>query len=94
MLDSNNFGYAIMGKDLNSYSFEDESLEVCKRYCRGTDVIVEQIPYVTGFTITIEWLKFYKPFRFKYYPKNILWVHWVYRRAYSHKNGKIVFNNF
>lgn len=91
MLSSNRCGYATMNKELNAYSIEDESLETCKRYCRGTDVVVERLPVVRGFSIRIMWYKFWKPIYFKYNPKNILWLHWSINKEYFHKNGNIVF---
>lgn len=48
MLESSRKGYAVMTKELDAYSFEDESLEACKRWCMSGYVIVEQIPYVMG----------------------------------------------
>jgi hypothetical protein len=91
MLDSNRKGYAVMNKELNAFSFMDESLETCKRYCRGEYVIVEQIPYKVGYLIRFVWYKFYKPFCFRYDQKNILWFHWSITKEYAHKKGKIVF---
>lgn len=93
MLDSYRKGFAVMNKDLNAYSFEDESLETCKRYCNPGYVVVEQIPYVMGFSVRIVWHKYWKPFFFKYDEKNILWLHWSIRKEYSHKTGKIVYRN-
>jgi hypothetical protein len=93
MLDSHRKGFAVMNKDLTAYSFEDERLEHCKRYCRNNDVIVEKIPYKIGYSIRLVWHKFWKPFDFKYYQKNILWLHWSIRKEFSHKNGKIVYRS-
>jgi len=80
-----------MTKELDAYAIEDASLETCKRYCRGTDVITERIPVVKGFSIKIMWYKFWKVFYFKRYPKNILWFHWTINKEYMHKTGNIVF---
>jgi hypothetical protein len=90
MLESNRKGYAVMNKGLNAYSFEDESLSICKKYCREGYVIVERIPYKYGFSIRVVFRKFYSIINFKYSEKNILWVHWSIRTEYSHKIGKIV----
>jgi len=93
MLDSHRKGFAVMNKDLTAYSFEDESLECCKKYCRNNDVIAEQIPYKIGYSIRIVCHKFWKPFYFKYDLKNILWLHWNIRKEFSHKTGKIVYRS-
>lgn len=93
MLDSCRKGFAVMNEDLTAYSFEDESFEHCKKYCRDGDVIVEKIPYKVGYSIRIVFHKFYEPFTFKYNLKNILWLHWSIQREYFHKNGKIVYRN-
>lgn len=91
MLDSNRKGYAVMSEDLKGYSFEDESLETCKRYCRKGYVIVEQIPYKCGFSISIIWRKWYKPFDLHYNEKNIFWLHWRISYNYLHRTGKTVY---
>lgn len=84
-------GYAVMTEKLDAYAFESESLEDCKMYCRKGYVIAEQIPYVHGFTARFTWHKFWKPFYFKYKPYNILWLHFSFDKAYTHKTGKIVY---
>jgi hypothetical protein len=85
-------GYAVMNKELDSYGIEDAGLETCKKYCRGTDVVVERLPVVRGFSIRIMWREYCKPFEIrKYLNKNILWLHWSVNKEYQHKNGKIVF---
>lgn len=91
MLDSRNFGYAVMNRELTAYSLEDTNLETCKRYCRNGDVIAEKIPYVCGLSIRFMWHKFNKPFYFKYSYKNFLWLHWSANKEYLHKTGKVVF---
>lgn len=93
MLDSNRKGFSVMNKELTAYSFSDESLDCCKRYCRNGDVIVERIPYKIGYSIRIVWNKFWKPFYFKYDQKNILWLHWTIRKEFSHKIGNIVYRS-
>ena len=93
MLRSNERGYAVMTKTLDAYSLEDASIEVCKRYCGDDDVIAERIPYKIGYSIRITWHKFWKPFYFKYDLKNILWLHWSITKEYSHRTGRIVYQN-
>ena len=88
-------GYAVMNKELDAYSFEDESLEKCKRYCRNGDVIVEQIPYVNGFQIRVRFYKPWKWIRFERYSNqfNIGYLHIQWNKEYSHKNGEIVYRS-
>ena len=93
MLQSNRKGFAVMTKELDAYSFEDESLKTCKEYCRPGYVIVEQTPYVMGYSVRVVWHKFATPFYFKYSYKNILWLHWSVEKVYGHRVGKIVYRN-
>ena len=95
MLERNRRGYAVMTKELDAYSFDDESLEKCKRYCYNGDVVVEQIPYVYGLSIRI---RFYKPYRWIRYDRfcsqfNIGWLHIQWIKEYSHKCGKVVYRS-
>lgn len=91
MLDSNRKGFAVMNEKLTSYSFADESLERCKRYCKEGSVIAEQIPYIYGYSIFISWHQFLKPIYLKNGQKNILWLHWSINKEYYQKTGKIVY---
>lgn len=93
MLKSYKYGYAVMTKDLDAYSFKDMDIEKCKKYCRNGYVVVKQIPYVAGFSIRIMWHDFYKPFCFKFKYHNILWVHWNCNKEYLHKVGDVVYEN-
>lgn len=93
MLNNNAYGYAVMTKELDAYSFEDINLETCKKYCRNGYVIVKKIPYVAGFSIRIVWHEFHKPFYFKYRYYNILWLHWSCNKEYLHKTGEIVYRS-
>lgn len=94
MLKDNEYGYAVMNKGLDAFSLESADIEICKKYCRGDDVIAERIPYTCGFSINIMWYKFYKPFSFKYQPFNILWLHFWFGKKKLHKTGRIVFPKF
>ena len=76
MLGSRERGYAVMNKDLSGYSFSHADFETCKRYCYGTDVIVERIPTHRGWRVEFFW----EPFRLRIY------------KAYLHRNGEIVYN--
>ncbi len=88
-------GYAVMNEDLTGYSIEDENIEICKRYCRNGDVIVEQIPYVSGFSITFIWYEWYKMFEFnlRYERANIFKLHVRWKYEYLHRTGEIVFRS-
>ncbi len=90
MLKEHEFGYAVMSEDLSGISLEDKDIEICKRYCRRTDVIVERIPTIKGFVFEILWLNnFYKPIS----RRNILWLHWYFSNRYFHRSGKLVYKN-
>lgn len=95
MLNNNQFGYAVMNKDLDAYYFESVDLNTCKRYCLNGDVIVEQIPYKAGFSVRIVWRKWYKLIRIERRLRygNILWLHFGWNSEYIHKNGKIVYRS-
>ncbi|MDD4225987.1 MAG: hypothetical protein PHU98_06325 [Mariniphaga sp.] len=85
-------GYAVMSEDLNGYSISNINIDVCKQYCRGTDVVVEWLPVVYGFTITLTWNKFYKLKQFPYI-RNIPHLHLSISKEYRHISGKIVYRN-
>ena len=95
MLNNNEYGYAVMSKELDSYSLEDTNFETCKIYCRNGDVIAKQIPYVAGFGIRFVWHKWYKPVEFKRRLRyaNIFWLHIWWHREYLHKTGEIVYRS-
>lgn len=90
MLETYQKGYAVASKDLSGYSFQDESLESCKRCCRDGSVIIEMIPKVVGITLSVWMQRFYDVYYFKYRSKNILWLHWSTSKVYRHKQGRIV----
>ena len=95
MLSNNEHGYSVMNKELNAYSFEDISLETCKKYCRNGDVIAKQTPFIAGFSIRIMWHKWYKMIEFhkRYKSGNIFWVHFYWNNEYLHKTGEIVYRS-
>ncbi len=95
MLENYRKGYAVMNKDLTGYSIEDENIETCKRYCRNGDVIVEQIPYVSGFSLTFIWYEWYKMLEFnsRYERANIFKLHFRWKYEYLHRIGEIVFRS-
>ena len=75
-------GYQVRSEDLSGISFQDYSLENCKRYCRDGYVIVSTYKKRFGIEIRIGWLKWYKPIQFSKHTQrfNILWLHtwWSY----------------
>lgn len=93
MLDRQRKGYAVMTEELDAYSFEDESLETCKRYCRKGYVVAEQIPVAYGFSLRVTWHKYHKPIylKLRWREMNIFWLHIRWNKEYTHKTGKIVF---
>jgi len=96
MLRSYERGFAVMSKTLDSYSFEDKSLETCKKYCREDDVIVEQIPYVNGISIRITWCKYFgRPLHFhkRHREANVFKLHFNWSSETAHRIGKIVYEN-
>ena len=96
MLNSYEHGYAVMGKDLDSYGFEHTDFNTCKQYCRNGDVITKQIPYQNGFSIRITWRKYYhNPIYFKgmYREANIFKLHFNWNAEHTHRTGKIVYTS-
>jgi hypothetical protein len=93
MLRNNEFGYAVMSKDLKGSSLLDTDLETCKKYCYNGKVIVEQIPKICGFGISFNIYNFDKPIRFTKWYLNILWLHIFWNKEYTHINGKIVYKS-
>lgn len=95
MLNNNQYGYAVMNKELDAYSFEDHNLENCKRYCRNGDVIVERIPYVSGFSIKLMWYKSDIIFSFKkrYGYMDIWRLHIYWNSEHLHRTGKIMYKS-
>ena len=94
MLNSRCRGYAVMTRELDAYSFEDESLESCKRYCRKDCVIVEMIPTPCGFNLRAWYSPANLGFGYDKYAGMLrLWhLHFQVTKEYRHKIGKIVFD--
>lgn len=93
MLQSYERGFAVMTKELDAFSFEHRDLETCKRYCRNDCVIVEQIPYVCGFSLRIMWLRHNFGLRYDKYSRRLsLWhLQIQLTKEYTHKNGNVVY---
>jgi len=97
MLKSYRTGFAVMGRDLNSYTFEAESFEECKRFCRNGDVIVEMIPYVNGISISFRKWPFWYGKLIRYdKSSNSLYI-WKFQirwnKEYNHMKGDIVYDS-
>jgi hypothetical protein len=95
MLNPQDFGYAVMSKDLQGIGFDGNSLENCKRYCRNDDVIVERIPVVNGFSFKIAFYPWFEKFS-KHKLKGFISIwflcfNFVVKFEYRHKIGKIVY---
>lgn len=75
-------GYQVRSKDLSGISFQDYSLEICKKYCRDGYVIVSTYHKRFGINIRIGWTKWDRPIWFSKNMRrfNILWLHvcWDY----------------
>ena len=74
-------GYGAMSDDLSGIGFECRSLEECKKYLLGSNIIAERIPVVCGFSIQFRWIGWS-------YLKYCLKFH----KEYRHKTGKVVFD--
>jgi len=70
-------GYAVVSEDFTGTSFDSDSLDTCKRYCRKGDVIARTYRKKLGYEFRICWIKWYRPFSFRpgWREINILWLH-------------------
>lgn len=95
MLRNNEYGYAVMNKELDAYSFEHIDLETCKKYCRNGDVIARQIPYKSGINISFNWYKPYRVFEFRRKSRqmNIGWLNVNWNYNYLHRTGEVVYSS-
>ena len=94
MLRSYERGYAVMSRDLKAYSFEDTSLESCKRYCREDCVIVERIPIKCGFSLRIWDAGYNLGFNYDKYSRRLSLgrLQILTSDEFRHKIGKIVYD--
>lgn len=85
-------GYQVRTKDLTGISFQDYSLETCKRYCRKGYVVVSTYRKCFGIEIRISWMKWYKPFQFVRFSKrfNILWLNVSWNYLTTERPDKVV----
>ena len=87
-------GYSVRTRDLGGISFESESLEDCKRFCRDDHVIVELFPTRCGFNLRV-WLSNYNcGLNYDKYANclNIWKLKIQLTPEYSHKVGKVVYD--
>lgn len=85
------YGYAVITPDMDGVVMTNTSKEICIDYCTSDYVIVEMIPQVCGFRITIRWHRYHELIRFQNRNNNILWLHWTWAKEYRHKIGKVVY---
>lgn len=92
MLESYQHGYAVMSEDRTGISFDDRSLETCKRYCREGDIIVKATPKVCGFSVRV-WLGGYdKPLSYSRFGRyaNVFRLNVSWKKEFRHKYGEEV----
>lgn len=91
MLNARQKGYAVMNEKLTAISIDGFDIETLKRYCRKGEVIVERIPQIIGYSLTILIYSYYKPISLRGHMKNIFWLHWCVNKEYQHKCGRVVY---
>lgn len=92
MLRSYQHGFAVIGSKSGGISFEDSSLEICKKYCKSGSVIVRISPRICGFRFTFRIMKPWKLIKFdRYGMSNILWFYFDFSFEYKAHYGEIVF---
>ena len=87
-------GYSVRTRDLSYISFESQSLEDCKRFCRDDCVVVEAIPVKCGFNLRV-WRSHYNcGLSYDKYAKILnLWRLRIQVDAeWDHELGKIVYD--
>lgn len=94
MLHSNERGYAVMNKSLDAISFDHYRLEKCKEYCGNGYVIAERIPKFYGINLRVVWHgHWYKTIKLNFWDGNIFWINWSLAKQFTHKTGKVVYQN-
>ena len=95
MLRNDEHGYAVMSKELDSFSFEHIDLETCKKYCRNGDVIARRITFKSGINISFNWYKPHKCFEFKRRLRqmNIGWLNVAWNYNYLHRTGEVIYSS-
>ena len=79
-LRDNEKGFAVMTNDLSGYSIDGHNINELIPYCRNGDVIVEWLPKVCGFTISVNFYKWYRPMIRKH-------------KNYIHRPGIVVYRS-
>lgn len=81
--------------DLEGISFEDRSLENCKRYCRKGYVIVSTYRKKSAFRVSLTFGKWYRRWHYSKYEKslNIAWFYVRWEWIYSDRPLEIVWRN-
>lgn len=92
MLRDNERGYAVMSEDRSGTSFEDRSLETCKRYCREGYIIVEVKPVVIGFGLRVWMSRHDRAFSFSGFGRrlNLFGLNVSWHKEYGHCYGEEV----
>lgn len=87
--------YQVRTQDLESFSFEHWSFEVCKDYCRKGTVVVSTYKERYGISLTLRWYRWYKPFGFCKYTRrfNLFWLRVNWSWLYRNKVDKIVYEH-
>lgn len=87
-------GYSVRSRDLSGISFESESLETCKRYCREDTVIVELIPVKCGFNLRVWMSDYNRGLQYDKYANSLCLGKLVIQvyPEWKHKVGKIVYD--
>lgn len=75
-------GYAVMSEDFQGISFQDFSLETCKRFCRPGYVIVKTMRGIMGFEVRVCWFDYYKPFEWRRGHGNIFYLHLNFNKVF------------
>lgn len=95
MLNSRDFGYAVMSADLKGISFDDPILDTCKKYCFNDSVIAERIPIVNGFSISFSFFPQKQKFGVHkttgFLSVWVLWFNLGITKNYRYKTGRIVY---
>lgn len=88
-------GYQVRSADLEGISFEDRSLENCKRWCSKGDVIVSTYKKKSGLRIILTFGKRFHWWRFRPRWKELKmgWVYISWEWIYRDKPLEIVYKN-
>lgn len=94
MLPNYQEGYSVQTRDLSGISFESQSLDDCKKYCREDTVIVKLTPVKCGFNLRIWYSKSNRGIKYDRYCKCLsLWkLNFQIIPEWSHKVGKVVYD--